>query len=169
MRKLKQGFLKIILRVFNLLASLHQAEKYRHFRLTYNLDETFRFNGIQIIFSGKGEITISKNTYLGSYSTIQAEAGHKVVIGEGCAISSNVRIFTQTYIPDQDFALSRNESGGNVLIGDNVWIGANVVVNPGVRIGSNAIIGANSVVTKSVEADSIYGGVPARLIRHKNI
>tara|TARA_B110000971_G_scaffold188195_1_gene197812 strand:+ start:402 stop:569 length:168 start_codon:yes stop_codon:yes gene_type:complete len=55
-----------------------------------------------------------------------------------------------------------------VLIGDGVSIGANAFINPGIRIGSNTVIGANSVVTKNLEANSIYGGVPAKLIRHKD-
>ena len=42
-------------------------------------------------------------------------------------------------------------------------------VNPGVNIGSNSIIGANSVVTKDVLPNSIVGGVPAKLIRYKNL
>ena len=55
-----------------------------------------------------------------------------------------------------------------MLIGDGVWIGANAFINPGIRIGSNTVIGANSVVTKNLEANSIYGGVPAKLIRQKD-
>lgn len=58
---------------------------------------------------------------------------------------------------------------GDIIIGDGVWIGANVFINPGVIIRDNSVIGANSVVTKNVEANSIVGGVPARLIRMKKI
>jgi maltose O-acetyltransferase len=42
-------------------------------------------------------------------------------------------------------------------------------INPCVSIGDNAVIGANSVVTKDVLKNSIVGGVPAKLIRYKNI
>ena len=38
--------------------------------------------------------------------------------------------------------------------------------NPeGLKIGKGAVIGANSVVTKSVEAYTVFGGVPAKFIK----
>ena len=37
----------------------------------------------------------------------------------------------------------------------------------GVTIGDNSIIEANSVVQKNIPPDSIYGGLPGRLIGHK--
>lgn len=36
---------------------------------------------------------------------------------------------------------------------------------PGVTIGDNAIIAAGSVVTKDVTANTVVGGVPAKLIK----
>jgi acetyltransferase-like isoleucine patch superfamily enzyme len=52
-----------------------------------------------------------------------------------------------------------------ILIGDNVFIGSNVIILPGVTVGSNVIIGAGSVVTKSIPANSVFAGNPARFIR----
>jgi acetyltransferase-like isoleucine patch superfamily enzyme len=52
-----------------------------------------------------------------------------------------------------------------VYIHDNVWLGANVTVTPGVVIGENAVVAAGAVVTKNVPANTIVGGVPARIIR----
>ena len=52
-----------------------------------------------------------------------------------------------------------------VNIGKNCWIGEKAIIMPGVSIGDNAVIGAGSVVTKSVPADSIAVGNPARVIK----
>lgn len=52
-----------------------------------------------------------------------------------------------------------------VYIHDNAWLGANVTVTPGVVIGENAVVAAGAVVTKNVPANTIVGGVPARIIR----
>jgi serine O-acetyltransferase len=36
-------------------------------------------------------------------------------------------------------------------------------------VGTNAIVGANSVVTKDVPDNAIVGGIPAKILRYKNI
>ena len=36
---------------------------------------------------------------------------------------------------------------------------------PGVTIGENAIVAAGAVVTKSVEPNTVVGGVPAKVIK----
>jgi acetyltransferase-like isoleucine patch superfamily enzyme len=54
-----------------------------------------------------------------------------------------------------------------IKIGNDVFIGANVIVLDGVTIGDGAIIAAGAVVTKNVPPYSIYGGVPAKLIRYR--
>ena len=55
--------------------------------------------------------------------------------------------------------------GIDITIGDNVWIGGNVLVCPGVTIGNNAVVAAGAVVVKNVEANTVVGGVPAKLIK----
>ena len=52
----------------------------------------------------------------------------------------------------------------NTVIGNRVFIGAESVLLPGVHIGDNAIVGAGSVVTKSIPANSVAAGNPARVI-----
>ncbi|WP_295234448.1 acyltransferase [Sediminibacterium sp.] len=111
-----------------------------------------------------------KNSYIGDFSTIQAYNDCIVQIGQNCQISHNVRIYTCTDVADKDFSLTnRLTKTGDVIIEDYVWIGANVFINPGILIGRNSIIGANSVVTKNVLPNSIVGGVPAKLLKYKNI
>ena len=52
-----------------------------------------------------------------------------------------------------------------VTIKDHVWIGANATILKGVTIGEGAVIAAGSVVTKDVPPYSLYGGVPAKLLK----
>lgn len=56
---------------------------------------------------------------------------------------------------------------GDTVIGNDVWSGEYVTIIPGVKVGDGAIIAANSTVTKDVEAYSVVGGNPARLIRKR--
>jgi acetyltransferase-like isoleucine patch superfamily enzyme len=53
----------------------------------------------------------------------------------------------------------------DVRVGNNVWIGYGACVLRGASIGDNAVVGTNAVVTRSVAANAVVGGVPARLIR----
>ena len=54
-----------------------------------------------------------------------------------------------------------------VIIGDNVEIGSNSVILPGVTIGDNSTIGADAVVINNIPANSVAGGVPAKIIKKK--
>jgi maltose O-acetyltransferase len=159
----------IYLRIYENGKKLSQLNKYNLFREKYSIDKSFRFNGNNILFYGKGLIICGEDPYIGELSTIQSFDNCKVEIGKNCSISHNVRIYTQSRIPDQDFSKTKDLKTGDVIIKDNVWIGANVFINPSITIGENAVIGANSVITKDVESFTIVGGVPAKIIRKKKI
>lgn len=160
--------------LFLKLRRLYWKIPYYLIRKKYNIPLSFRFNGEGIHIYGQGRLLIGENSYIGSLSSIQLHKNAIVKIGKGCSISHNVRMYTSSNIPDYDFS-SKNfkdtnempNKVGDIEIGDYVWIGVNVFINPGIKIGTNSVIGANSVVTKDVEPNAIYGGVPAKLIRMK--
>lgn len=166
---------KIIIRLFaytfDIFRRAYNNYTYSCYRKKYCLDDTFYFNGDDILMYGDGMITIGKNTYIGRFSRIQASKGYNVKIGDNCRIGPSFQIWTQTSYVDSDFSDSSTVKTkyGDIIIGDAVWIGSCVVISPGVKIGNHSIIGANSVVTKDVPDFAIVGGVPAKLIRYKNI
>lgn len=161
---------KLVYRIYVKGRFLDQEKEYEEIRKKYKLHDDFRFNGEHIQFYGDGEIIVGAGCYIGEFSTIQALPNCKVIIGKGCSISHNVRMYTQSAVADQDFSkLPLKVKTGDIIIGDYVWIGANVFINPGVTVGDNSVVGANSVVVKDVEPFSIIGGVPAKFIRYKEI
>ena len=93
----------------------------------------------------------------------------RIVIGEGCLIGSGTRFIDHHHGTRLGPPMKEQmETQADIVLGSDVWVGANVVVLAGVTIGDGAVIGAGSVVTKAVEAFSIVGGVPARLIRMRS-
>ena len=53
---------------------------------------------------------------------------------------------------------------GRIIVEDNCFIGAHTIILPWVRIGKNCVVGAGSVVTKSLKANGVYAGNPAKFI-----
>lgn len=89
--------------------------------------------------------------------------GDDVSIAHGVSILSTEHIFTDSDIPIRDQGLQSLPT----RIESNVWIGAGVRILAGVTIGEGSIVAAGAVVTKDVPGNSIVGGVPARVIKHR--
>jgi acetyltransferase-like isoleucine patch superfamily enzyme len=91
-------------------------------------------------------------------------------LGDRCVISHYVRLLTH------DFSLDRvSERMGNdpsteikrvapIRVGDYAFIGLGVTLLPGVEVGNGAVVGSGSVVTRSIPADEVWAGNPARRI-----
>ncbi|MCI5145920.1 MAG: acyltransferase [Candidatus Electrothrix sp. AR3] len=111
-----------------------------------------------------GEVKIGSNLYVVECSYIASSK--KVSIGRDALIASHVVIRDNQHIIadlDKPICTQGNESFG-VVIGTNVWIGTKASVLPG---GSNTLIGAHSLVNKNLESNSIYAGIPCKLIRKR--
>ena len=150
--------------------------RYDLYRSKYDLHDSFlkrRNKGINLYEDG--EIRTGPGSYIGRYSRIKAGENTRVSIGDGCALSHNVAIYTTSWVPDQDFS-SRDPTdfdelqshSGDVTIGDNTWIGYGVFITPETEIGENSVVGANAVVTRDIPPHSIAVGSPAKVIKFKN-
>ncbi|WP_024294083.1 sugar O-acetyltransferase [Lacrimispora indolis] len=110
-------------------------------------------------------ITIGKNVFINSGCRFQDQGG--ISIGDGALIGHNVVMATLNH----DLAPKKRSTlhPAPIVIGENVWIGSNATVLPGVTIGDGAVIAAGAVVTKDVPANTIVGGVPAKVLRNIDI
>lgn len=112
-------------------------------------------------------LKIGSGVFINERSYITCAFG--VTIGDNCLFGSNVLVTDNSHGPTCASSLPRLslplQSKGPVDIGPNVWLCNNVVITSGVSIGADSIIAANSVVTSDVPACSLFGGIPARLIR----
>ena len=107
-------------------------------------------------------IRVGKRFFANFGLTVLDEA--LVTIGDDCFIGPGVHIYTACHSTDPKQRNTRKEWAKPVTIGNSVWIGGNVTILPGVTIGDNCTIGAGSVVTRSVPANTIAAGNPARRI-----
>ena len=88
----------------------------------------------------------------------------KVTIKDNVKIGPNCNIYTTSLPKDSAKRAEGYEQALPVTIEDNVWIGGNATILAGVSFGKGAIIGAGAVVTRNVPANTIYAGVPAKMI-----
>lgn len=156
-------------KLYTLLQNSYHEHSKAVAKKKYKLHTTTRFSFRTQLY-GDGEIEIGEDTYLGENCFLQSQKPAKIKIGKGCALAHNIHIRTTDFKKTKHLSEAINSEGliRDIEIGDYVWIGANVYINGGIKIGDNAIVGANSVVTKDVPANSIVGGVPARVIKYKD-
>lgn len=125
------------------------------------VDETVRLFPPFYADFGKN-ICFGKNVFINSVCYFQDQGGitieDEVHIGPHCVLAT-----LNHGINPADRATTYPAP---IVIKRNVWLGASVVVCPGVTIGENAIVAAGAVVNKDVPADTIVGGVPAKIIRY---
>jgi serine O-acetyltransferase len=92
--------------------------------------------------------------------------GWGLVVNGGAKLGRNVTLMQGVTIGRADsIAADGSRSTGYPVIGNDVWIGPGAVVVGGVHVGDGCRILPNSVVTTDLDAGSMAGGVPAKVIR----
>jgi acetyltransferase-like isoleucine patch superfamily enzyme len=119
-----------------------------------------------VSFRNAERITLGAGTHIGERSIIWAgNNSGQISMGEKCLLAPNVTLTASNYGTVQGTpVMDQPTIEKDIVLGSGVWLGANVVVTAGVTIGDGAIVGAGAVVTKDLPANSISGGVPARVL-----
>lgn len=147
--------------------------------------DALSLNGIQI----GNNVSIGKNTTIECSGSIQnigtgmkigngvglgthgffgcaggVEIGENTIFGNFVSVHSENHNYSNMAVPIKYQGISRI----GIKIGENCWVGAKVTILDGVTIYNGCIIAAGSVVTKGIyESNSIYGGVPAKLLKRR--
>lgn len=119
-------------------------------------------------FNQMGEhIRIGNNVGVGEFAYLGGAGG--LEIGDDCIIGQYLSCHPENHLADKLEVPIRHQgvSRRGIKIGRNCWIGSKVTILDGVEVGEGCIIAAGAVVTKSFPANSIIGGVPAKLIKNR--
>lgn len=95
-----------------------------------------------------------------------SEDNRTISIGNECMISNNIIVRTSDGHGIFDMVTKKrlNESK-DVTIGNHVWIAPNTRIMKGAVINDGVIVGSNTMVTKSVPANCLAVGMPARIVK----
>lgn len=97
--------------------------------------------------------------------------GNRVNIGGDCILMDtdahnlDFRVRCSKEMIGKYYKDSLTAASAPIVIEDDVLIGTRCIILKGVTIGARSIIAAGSVVTKSIPADCIAGGNPAKVIK----
>lgn len=111
-------------------------------------------------------INYGKNTKIGKHVFINT--GCIILDLGGVEIGNDVLIAPRVSILSESHPISREKRGtletDPIRIGNNVWIGAGATILKGVTIGDNSVVAAGAVVSKDVPANTVVGGIPAKVL-----
>lgn len=91
--------------------------------------------------------------------------GMGVVIGETAEVGDNVTLFHGVTLG----GTGKHKGKRHPTVGNNVFIGSGAKVLGPILIGDNVKIGANSVVLKDIPAYSTAVGIPAKIVKRKEV
>lgn len=113
-------------------------------------------------------VKIGNNVGIGEYAYLGGagglEIGDDCIVGQYFSCHPENHNYSDINVPIRLQGVNRK----GIKIGKNCWIGGKVTILDGVEIGDGCIIAAGAVVNKSFPANSILGGVPAKLLKSRN-
>jgi acetyltransferase-like isoleucine patch superfamily enzyme len=109
-------------------------------------------------------IKLGKNIFINHACTFLDLGG--ITIEDDVQIGPKVNLITENHPVDP--SKRKYLELKSILVKRNAWIGAGATILPGVTIGENSIVAAGAVVNKDVPANTIVGGIPAKILRTIN-
>lgn len=113
---------------------------------------------------GKG-LVMGNNSAVGDFCHFGAPGG--ITIGNDVIMGSFVSFHSENH-NFQDSSKLIREQGVNskgIILGNNIWVGAKVTFLDGCEVGDNSVVAAGAVVNGIFPANSVIGGVPAKVIK----
>ena len=108
------------------------------------------------------ELKVGNDVYIGFNSYL---GQGKIELEDEVLIGNFVSITASNHLSKNDSYRFGGYEAKEILIKKGAWLAAHSSILAGVTVGSGALVAAGSVVTKDIENNSIYGGIPAKKIK----
>lgn len=109
-----------------------------------------------------GTVEIQDDVEIGANVTIDRARFDKTVIGRGTKIDNLVQIAHNVVIGENSIIVAQAGISGSVVIGNNVTLAGQAGLVGHITVGDGAVVAAQAGVTKSVPANMIVSGYPAK-------
>lgn len=161
MHKIKYGVILQILDIQNIITTIHYLPQKSNniVRIWNTLLLLQHFYRLRCLLYKTG-IQIPSNT---CDPGLQIWHYGHIIINQATSIGKNLTIYPGVEIG------TKYPGGECPIIGDNVFIGAGAKIFGKIKIGNNVTIAANAVVVKDIPDNAIVGGVPAQILKFKNL
>jgi UDP-3-O-[3-hydroxymyristoyl] glucosamine N-acyltransferase len=121
-----------------------------------------RVDGAYQLIPQVGTVVIEDDVEIGANVTIDRARFDKTFIGKGTKIDNLVQIAHNVVIGENCIIVAQAGISGSTRIGKNATIAGQAGLVGHITIGDNAICAAQAGVTKSVPANTVVSGYPAR-------
>ncbi|HAZ9584193.1 TPA: 2,3,4,5-tetrahydropyridine-2,6-dicarboxylate N-acetyltransferase [Enterococcus faecium] len=117
----------------------------------------------------RDQVSIGNNAVImmGAIINIGAVIGENTMIDMGAVLGGRATVGKNCHIGAGAVLAGVIEpaSAKPVIVEDGVLVGANAVIVEGVHIGKDAVVAAGAVVLEDVAAETVVGGIPARVLK----
>lgn len=160
-------FLKFLLQFLGLFNYSNRETKSQNALLRFcgaKIGKNVRVAPSSYIYCPKN-LVIGDNVIINDNNTFMC--WNKITIGKNSFTSVNVTFVAGTHNVEDFSDVIENQ---NINVGVGTWIGASCNIQGGANIGCGSIIGTGAVVLgKEYDSFSILGGVPAKLLKTRNV
>lgn len=163
MRKMMSNLVEVFLNYFVAYIPSWAIRKLFYRAFGMKIGKGSRINQRVYIFC-PWRISIGTNTMVNSFAVLDGRGG--LDIGNSVSISMRLVIYSASHYSNSD---SFEYYARKTIVGNYVWICVNAVVLPGTNISDGTILSANSVLKGNTIVNGIYSGLPAVLIRNREL
>lgn len=114
-----------------------------------------------------GNVVIHDRVEISNNVCIDRAVMGSTIIGENVKIDNLVHIAHGVEIGRNSLIIAHAMIAGSVKIGKNVWVAPSSSFLQKLTVGDDSIVGLGSVVVKSVDANSVVAGNPAKVFHKK--